>query len=53
MSDTLRVRAHAKINLFLRILAREGKYGVVQVRRGVMPDAYAHFTLPQIGRAHV
>jgi len=23
----------------LRILAREGKYGVVQVRRGVMPDA--------------
>jgi enoyl-CoA hydratase/carnithine racemase len=32
----------------LRILAREGKYGVVQVRRGVMPDAYAHFTLPRI-----
>jgi len=32
----------------LRILAEEGKYGVVQVRRGVMPDAYAHFTLPRI-----
>jgi enoyl-CoA hydratase/carnithine racemase len=32
----------------LRILAAEGKYGVVQVRRGVMPDAYAHFTLPRI-----
>jgi enoyl-CoA hydratase/carnithine racemase len=32
----------------LRILAREGKYGVVQVRRGVMPDAYAHYTLPRI-----
>src|SRR5262249_44961933 len=38
----------------LRILAREGKYGVVQVRRGVMPAAYAHWTLPRIvgvGRA--
>ncbi|MGH0028788.1 MAG: enoyl-CoA hydratase-related protein [Myxococcota bacterium] len=32
----------------LRILARDAKYGVVQVRRGVMPDAYAHFTLPRI-----
>ncbi len=32
----------------LRILAREAKYGVVQVRRGVMPDAYAHYTLPRI-----
>lgn len=32
----------------VRILAREGKYGVVQVRRGVMPDAYAHWTLPRI-----
>lgn len=28
----------------LRFLAREGKYGVVQVRRGAMPDAYAHWT---------
>jgi enoyl-CoA hydratase/carnithine racemase len=38
----------------LRILAREGNYGIVQVRRGVMPDAYAHYTLPRIvgiGRA--
>jgi enoyl-CoA hydratase/carnithine racemase len=37
-----------------RILARDAKYGVLQVRRGVMPDAYAHFTLPRIvgfGRA--
>jgi len=32
----------------VRILAREAKYGVVQVRRGVMPDAYAHYTLPRI-----
>lgn len=32
----------------IRIAAREAKYGVVQVRRGVMPDAYAHFTLPRI-----
>ena len=29
----------------LRIFAREGKYGIVQVRRGVMPDAYSHFTV--------
>lgn len=32
----------------LRIMARDAKYGVLQVRRGVMPDAYAHFTLPRI-----
>jgi enoyl-CoA hydratase/carnithine racemase len=32
----------------LRILAAEGKYGVLQVRRGVMPDAYAHWTLPRL-----
>ena len=32
----------------LRFLALEGKYAVVQVRRGVMPDAYAHWTLPRI-----
>jgi len=32
----------------MRLLAREGKYGVVQVRRGVMPDAYAHWTLPRL-----
>lgn len=32
----------------VRIFAREGKYGVVQVRRGVMPDAYSHWTLPRL-----
>ena len=32
----------------VRFLAREGKYGVLQVRRGMMPDAYAHWTLPRI-----
>jgi enoyl-CoA hydratase/carnithine racemase len=32
----------------LRIVADEGKYGVVQVRRGVMPDACSHWTLPRI-----
>ena len=32
----------------MRILAHEGKYGVLQVQRGVLPDAYAHWTLPRI-----
>lgn len=32
----------------LRILALEGKYGIIQVRRGVMPDAYSHWTLPRL-----
>ncbi len=32
----------------IRYFAREAKYGVVQVRRGVMPDAYAHWTLPRL-----
>jgi enoyl-CoA hydratase/carnithine racemase len=32
----------------VRIAALEGKYGVVQVRRGVMPDACSHWTLPRI-----
>lgn len=32
----------------LRFVAREGTYGIVQVRRGVMPDAYSHWTLPRI-----
>jgi enoyl-CoA hydratase/carnithine racemase len=32
----------------LRVLAREGRYGVLQVRRGVMPDAYSHWTLPRL-----
>jgi len=31
-----------------RIAADEGKYGILQVRRGVMPDAGSHFTLPRI-----
>jgi enoyl-CoA hydratase/carnithine racemase len=32
----------------LRIAANEGKYGVLQVRRGVMPDAYSHWTLQRL-----
>jgi len=32
----------------IRIVADEAKYGVLQVRRGVMPDAYSHWTLPRI-----
>lgn len=32
----------------LRIVAEEAKYGIVQVRRGVMPDAYSHWTLPRL-----
>ena len=32
----------------IRIMAREGKYGVLQVRRGMMGDAYSHWTLPRI-----
>jgi len=32
----------------LRVVADEGRYGVLQVRRGVMPDACCHFTLPRI-----
>lgn len=32
----------------LRVMATEGRYGVVQVRRGVLPDAYSHWTLPRI-----
>jgi len=31
----------------IRIFAADAKYGVVQVRRGVMGDAYAHWTLPR------
>lgn len=30
----------------IRIFAREGKYGFLHTRRGVLPDAYAHFTVP-------
>jgi enoyl-CoA hydratase/carnithine racemase len=32
----------------LRIFADNARYGVVQVRRGVMGDAYSHWTLPRI-----
>jgi enoyl-CoA hydratase/carnithine racemase len=32
----------------LRIFAADAKYGIVQVRRGVMGDAYSHWTLPRI-----
>lgn len=32
----------------MRFMAREGKYGVLQVRRGILPDAYSHWTLPRI-----
>lgn len=32
----------------VRIFAREGKYGIVQVRRGVMGDAYSHWTLVRL-----
>lgn len=32
----------------MRIAAIEGKYGVLQVRRGMMPDAYSHWTLPRL-----
>jgi enoyl-CoA hydratase/carnithine racemase len=32
----------------MRIVADEGKYGILQVRRGVMPDAYSHWTLPRL-----
>ncbi len=32
----------------IRIVAREAKLGIVQNRRGVMPDARSHWTLPRI-----
>ena len=32
----------------MRIMAVDAKYGIVQVRRGVMGDAYSHWTLPRI-----
>lgn len=32
----------------LRFMAADAKYGIVQVRRGVMPDAMSHWTLPRI-----
>ena len=38
----------------IRIMAADAKLGVVQVRRGVMPDLHSHWTLPRLvghGRA--
>ncbi len=32
----------------IRIFASDAKYGIVQVRRGVMGDAYSHWTLPRL-----
>ena len=32
----------------MRIMAADAKYGVVQVRLGVIPDANAHWTLPRM-----
>ena len=32
----------------LRIIARDAKCGIVQNRRGVMPDLHTHWTLPRI-----
>jgi len=32
----------------MRLFAEDAKYGVVQVRRGVMGDAYSHWTLPRM-----
>ena len=32
----------------VRIFAREGRYGIVQVRRGVIGDAYSHWTLARL-----
>ncbi|RMH85627.1 MAG: crotonase [Actinomyces sp.] len=32
----------------LRLMAADARYGVVQVRRGVLPDLHAHWTLPRL-----
>ncbi len=32
----------------MRLAADEGQYGVLQVRRGIMPDGYSHWTLPRL-----
>ena len=32
----------------LRIVAEEANLGIVQNRRGVLPDAHAHWTLPRL-----
>ncbi len=31
----------------VRLFAREGKYGFLHVRRGVLPDAFSHWTVPR------
>lgn len=31
----------------VRLFALEGKYGFLHVRRGVLPDAYSHWTVPR------
>jgi enoyl-CoA hydratase/carnithine racemase len=37
----------------VRFMATGAKYGIVQVRRGVLPDAHSHWTLPRVaGFAH-
>lgn len=37
----------------LRILAEDAKYAIPQVRRGMMPDAMAHWTVPRIAGSAV
>jgi enoyl-CoA hydratase/carnithine racemase len=37
----------------IRIVAEDAKYGVVQVRRGVIPDCMSHWTLTRIAGAAV
>jgi enoyl-CoA hydratase/carnithine racemase len=37
----------------IRIVAQDAKYGIVQVRRGVIPDCMSHWTLPRIAGAAV
>jgi len=32
----------------IRVMAIDATYGIVQVRRGVMPDAFSHWTLPRL-----
>ncbi|WP_040812877.1 enoyl-CoA hydratase/isomerase family protein [Nocardia concava] len=32
----------------LRIMSTEAKYAIPQVRRGILPDAYSHWTLPRL-----
>lgn len=32
----------------IRLFAAKANYGIVQVRRGVMGDAYSHYTLPRL-----